>query len=99
MTQLEFLQNFTIALGAGEDDIAATEGLQAYNATGQTALAAIITYTKSEAFPAVFKCITDILPRISNALRITKHPVNLTAEASSGEHTTSTRFCNLTPSL
>lgn len=60
--QLEFLQNFTIASGAGEDDFAAIESVHAFNATGQTALAAIITYMKPEAFPAIFKNLTNIQP-------------------------------------
>ena len=50
----------TAASGAGEDDFAAIESIHAFNATGQTALAAIITYTKPEASPAIFKNLTDI---------------------------------------
>ena len=59
MTQLDFVQSFTAASGAGEDDFAAIESTHAFNATGQTALAAIFTYTKPKAFPAIFKNLTD----------------------------------------
>lgn len=62
MTQLEFVQNFTTASGDGEDDFAAIESVHAFNATRQTALAAIITYTKPEAFPAIFKNLIDTQP-------------------------------------
>ena len=83
MTQLEFVQNFTNASGSGEDDFAAIESIHAYNATGQTALASIITYTKPEAYPAIFRNLTDIQPQIANDLRITNLS-NLTAEAGAG---------------
>lgn len=91
MMQLEFPQSFTAASGAGEDDFAAIESIHAFNATGQTALAAIITYTKPEAFPAIFKNLTDIQPQISNDLRITNLS-NLTTEAGAGKQTTSLRI-------
>lgn len=83
MMQLEFPQSFTAASGAGEDDFAAIESIHAFNATGQTAFAAIITYTKPEAFPVMFKNLTDIQPQISNDLRITNFS-NLTTEAGAG---------------
>ena len=83
ITQLEFVQNFTNASGSGEDDFAAIESIHAYNATGQTALASIITYTKPEAYPAIFRNLTDIQPPIANDLRITNLS-NLTAEAGAG---------------
>ncbi|KAL9133475.1 MAG: hypothetical protein Q9175_005348 [Cornicularia normoerica] len=61
----KFLQNFTTASGAGEDDFAAFESVHAFNATGQTALAAaIITYMNPEAFPAIFKNLTNIQPYV-----------------------------------
>ena len=88
MTQLDFLQKFTTASGAGEDDFAAIESVQTYNATGQTALASIITYTKPEAFPAIFRNLTDIQPQIASDLRITNLS-DLTAEAGAGKHTSS----------
>lgn len=88
MTQLEFVQNFTATSGAGEDDFAAIESVHAYNATGQTALASIITYTKPQAFPAIFKNLTSIRPQIGNDLRITNLS-DLTAEAGAGKHTPS----------
>ncbi|KAL9072067.1 MAG: hypothetical protein Q9161_003842 [Pseudevernia consocians] len=83
MTQLDFVQNFTTASGAGEDDFAAIESVHAFNATGQTALAAIITYTKPKAFPAIFKNLTDLQPQNANDLRIT-NLLNLTTEAGAG---------------
>lgn len=101
MTQLEFVQNFTAASGAGEDDFAAIESVHAYNATGQTALASIITYTKPEAFPTIFKNLTSIRPQIGNDLRITNLS-DLTAEAGAGKHTASlqsTEPLNLTRPL
>ena len=60
MTQLEFVQNFITASGAGEHEFSAIESVHAYDATGQTALASIITYTKLEGFPAIFRNLTDI---------------------------------------
>ena len=84
MTQLDFVQSFTAASGAGEDDFAAIESTHAFNATGQTALAAIVTYTKPKAFPAIFKNLTDIQPQITNDLRITNLS-NLTTEAGAGK--------------
>ena len=83
MTQLEYVQNFTTASGSGEDDFAAIESIHAYNATGQTALASIITYTKPEAYPAIFRNLTSIQPQIANDLRITNLS-DLTAEAGAG---------------
>ena len=83
MTQLEFVQNFTTASGSGEDDFAAIESIHAYNATGQTALASIITYTKPEAYPVIFRNLTNIQPQIANDLRITNLS-DLTAEAGAG---------------
>ena len=59
MTQPELMQNFTTASGAGEHNFAAIESVHAYDATGQTALASIITYTKPEGFPAIFRNLTD----------------------------------------
>ena len=94
MTQLEFIQNFTTASGAGEHDFAAIESVHAYNATGQTALASIITYTKPEGFPAIFRNLTDIQPQIANDLRITNLS-DLTAEAGAGEHTSSLQIPSL----
>lgn len=88
MTSLEFAENFTTASGAGEDDFAAMESVHAFNATGQTALAAIITYTKPEALPATFKNLIDIQPQVANDLPIT-NPSNLTTEAGTGKHTSS----------
>ena len=85
MTQLEFVQNLTTSSGSGEDDFAAIESIHAYNATGQTALASIITYTKPEAYPAIFKNLTDIQTQIANDLRIT-NLLNLTAEAGAGRN-------------
>ena len=85
MTQLGFVQNFTTASGSGEDDFAAIESIHAYNATGQTALASIITYTKPEAYPAIFRNLTNIQPQIANDLRITNLS-NLTAEAGAGRN-------------
>lgn len=90
VTQLEFVQNFTAASGAGEDDFAAIESVHAYDATGQSALASIITYTKPQAFPAIFKNLTSIRPQIGNDLRITNLS-ELTAEAGAGKHTPSLR--------
>ncbi len=88
MTQLEFVQNFTTVSGAEEDDFAAIGSIYAFNATGQTALASTITYTKPEEYLAVFKNLTDIHPHISNDLRTTDL-LNLTIEAATGEHTSS----------
>lgn len=85
MTQLEFVQNFTTASGSGEDDFAAIESIHAYNATGQTALASIITYTKPEAYPVIFRNLTNIQPQIANDLRITNLS-DLTAEAGAGRN-------------
>ena len=86
MTQLDFVQNFTTASGAGEDDFAAIESVHAFNATGRTALAAIITYTKPKAFPAIFKNLTDLQPQNAKDLRIT-NLLNLTTEAGAGRLT------------
>ena len=98
MTQLEFVQNFTTASGSGEDDFAAIESIHAYNATGQTALASIITYTKPEAYPAIFRNLTNTQPQIANDLRITNLS-NLTAEAGAGRNIPSTKILDLTHSL
>lgn len=88
--QLEFVQNFTAAFGAGEDDFAAIESGHAYDATGQSALASIITYTKPQALPAMFKNLASIRPQIGNDLRITNLS-ELTAEAGAGKHTPTLR--------
>ena len=85
VAQLDFVQNFTTESGAGNDDYAAIESVHAFNATGPTALAAIITYTKPETFPAIFKNLTDIQPTIANDLRIMSL-LNLTIEAGTGMH-------------
>ena len=85
MAQLEYVQNFTTASGSGEDDFAAIESIHAYNATGQTALASIITYTKPEAYPTIFRNLTSIQPQIANDLRITNLS-DLTAEAGAGRN-------------
>jgi hypothetical protein len=77
------LPNFTTASGVGFDDFASIESVHAYNATGETALAAIITYTKPQPYPTIFKNLTDIQPQIANDLRITDL-LNLTTEAGTG---------------
>ncbi len=94
MTQLEFVQDFTTASGAEEDDFAAIESNHAFNATGQTALASNITYTKPEAYPAIFKNLIDIHPQTSDDLRIT-NLLNLTIEADTGKHISSLRALSL----
>ena len=86
VAQLDFVQNFATKSGVGDDDYAAIESVHAFNATGPTALAAIITYTKPESFPAIFKDLTDIQPQIANDLRIISL-LNLTIEAGTGMHT------------
>ena len=53
--QLEALQDFTKASGAVTDNYSAIESIHAYNSPGQTALGEIITYTKTEAYAAIFK--------------------------------------------
>ena len=78
--QLEFVHSFTTATGLGADDFASIESIHAYNASGQTALASIITYTKPRPYPAIFKNLTDTQPQIANDLRIT-NLLNLTIEA------------------
>ena len=82
-TQLDFVQNFTTLSGDGVDDYAAIESIHAYNASGQAALASIITYTKPQAFPSIFSNLTSLQPQLANDLRITSL-LNLSTEAGTG---------------
>lgn len=84
VTQLEFVQNFTTASGDGGDDFAAFVSIHLFNATGQTALASIITYTKPQEYPAIFENLTKLKPQISNDLRVT-NLTDLTTEAGTGK--------------
>ena len=80
--QLEAVQNFNTASGAGNDDYAAFESIYAFNSSGQTALAAILVYTKHVAYPPIFNGIQNVQPQLSNDLRFTNLS-NLSTEAGS----------------
>ena len=84
MTQLEFVQDFTAASGAGADDFAAIESVHAFNATGQNALAAMITHTKPQANPDIFKNLTSIEPQMANDLGFTNLSSLATEAGTSG---------------
>ncbi|KAI9820173.1 MAG: hypothetical protein M1827_005795 [Pycnora praestabilis] len=82
--QIQALQDFTTASGAGVDPYAAVINAYVYSAAaGIPIIANQYTYTKAEAFPAILQNFTNIQPQYSSTLRTT-NLTDLTVELGEG---------------
>ena len=81
--QLQFLEAFGTASGAGVNDYAAVENIYSFNASGPVVLANILISTNAEAYPAILREFTSVKPQVANTLRTTSLS-NLAIEAGAG---------------
>jgi len=82
--QLQSLQSFTTASGAGVDPFASLINAFIFTAAGPSFIANQYTYTKAEAYPKIFENLTNIQPQLHSTMRIT-NLTNLTIELGAGE--------------
>ena len=81
--QFQYLQDFTTASGSGVDPYASVINAYIFTANGPSYVANQLTYTKSEAYPAILQNFTNIQPQYSNTLRTT-NLTDLTIELGTG---------------
>ncbi|KAI4131050.1 MAG: hypothetical protein LQ347_003140, partial [Umbilicaria vellea] len=71
MVQLQALEDFGAASGAGADPFASVETTFAFTSSGPAAILNQIAYTKAQPYPEITKNFTDIQPVLFNTMRIT----------------------------
>ena len=82
--QLQALENFGTASGAGADPFASVETTFAFTGSGPAAILNQIVYTKAQAYPEITKNFTDIQSVLFNTMRIT-NLTNITVEYGTGK--------------
>ncbi|KAL8786237.1 MAG: hypothetical protein Q9195_008293 [Heterodermia aff. obscurata] len=82
-SQVQALQDFTTASGAGIDPYASVINAYVFGTTGPAVIANQYTYTKPQPYPGILQNITGFQPQISNSMRITDL-LNITDEVGSG---------------
>lgn len=82
-SQLDALQDFTTASGAGVDPYASVINAYIFGPTGPQAIANQYTYTKPHAYPAILENFTNLQPQISNSMRVADL-LNITDEVGAG---------------
>ena len=83
-TQLQSLQDFTTASGAGTDPFASVINAFIFTAGGPSYIANQYTYTKAEAYPKIFENFTNLQPQLHSSMRIT-NLTDLTIELGAGK--------------
>ena len=81
--QLQALQDFTAASGAGVDDYASVINAYIIGSYGPEFVANQYTYTKAQEYPAVLENFTNQQPQYSNTMRIT-NLTDITIETGNG---------------
>ena len=81
--QLQALQDFTSASGAGVDDYASVINAFLIGSDGPEYIANQYTYSKAQEYPLVLQNFTSLQPQYSNSMRIT-NLTNITIETGSG---------------
>ena len=89
--QLQNLQDFTTAVGAGVDPFASVINAFIFTAAGPSFIANQYTYTKAEAFPKILQNFTNLQPQLHSTMRIT-NLTDLTIELGAGKLATSIVF-------
>lgn len=84
MVQLQALEDFGAASGAGADPFASVETTFAFTSSGPAAILNQIAYTKAQPYPEITKNFTDIQPVLFNTMRIT-NLTNITIEYGTGK--------------
>lgn len=84
MEQLQALENFGTASGAGADPFASVETTFAFTGSGPAAILNQIAYTKPQAYPEITKNFTNIQNVLFNTVRIT-NLTNVTIEYGTGK--------------
>ena len=82
-SQVQALQDFTSASGAGTDPYASVINAYIFGPTGPEAIANQYTYTKPQPYPQILQNFTNIQPQISNSMRVSDL-LNITDEVGSG---------------
>lgn len=86
MLQLQALEDFGIASGAGADPFASVETTFALTGSGPAAILNQIVYTKAQAYPEITRNFTDIQSVTFNTMRVT-NLTNITIEYGTGKLT------------
>lgn len=84
MEQLQALENFGTASGAGADPFASVETTFAFTASEPAAILNQIVYTKDQVYPEITKNFTDIQSVLFNTMRVT-NLTNITIEYGTGK--------------
>lgn len=82
-TQLQALEDFTSASGAGLDDYASVINAYIIGPKGPEFVANQYTYTQAQAYPSVLQNFTSQQPQYSNTMRIT-NLTDITIETGAG---------------
>lgn len=82
-SQVQALQDFTTASGAGTDPYASVINAYIFGTTGPAVIANQYTYTKPQPYPEIFQNFTNLQPQISNSMRIADL-LNVTDEVGAG---------------
>ena len=82
-SQVQALQDFTTASGAGTDPYASVINAYVFGTTGPAVIANQYTYTKPQPYPEILQNFTGFQPQISNSMRIADL-LNITDEVGSG---------------
>lgn len=84
MLQLQALEDFGAASGAGADPFASVETTFAFTSSGPAAILNQVVYTKAQPYPEITKNFTDIQSVLFNTMRIT-NLTNITIEYGTGK--------------
>ena len=82
-SQVQALQDFTTASGAGTDPYASVINAYVFGTTGPEFIANQYTYTKPQPYPEILQNFTNLQPQISNSMRIADL-LNITDEVGAG---------------
>ena len=82
--QLQSLQEFTTASGAGVDPFASVINAYVFTGAGPSFVANQYTYTKAESYPSILANFTNVQPQLHSTMRIT-NLTDLTIELGAGK--------------
>jgi len=82
--QLQSLQDFTAASGAGVDPFASVINAIIFTAAGPSYIANHLAYTQAKAYPKILENFTNIQPQLHSTMRIT-NLTDLTIELGAGK--------------